>query len=146
MAHWESRHPNKKPWSLGNAAELGQLLVVRCNLCRRTVYFLASDLLEFFDDMRPAHRPPFACSKCRTMEFMHVKVRSPEPGDWGNLPVRRPAEVVRIQKWRTVKLGDEVKPPATLTFEQHQEREAKAFLEAERRAYKLPKDVGPTEV
>lgn len=31
----------------------------------------------------------------------------PELGDYGHLTVRRPAGVVRVQKWKTVRLGGE---------------------------------------
>jgi len=138
MAHWESKHSAKKPWSLGNAAELGQLLAVRCNLCRRTVHFLASDLLEFFDDETPALRVAFPCSRCATQQFMRVNLRLPDPGDWGNLLVRRPAEVVRIQKWRTVRLGDNARPAPPATVEEQMKREAEEFDAQAARAYEPP--------
>lgn len=108
MAHWEGkRHPYRKPYSLGQAADDGQLLVVRCNGCRRTLHYLASDLVEFFGREQPAHKPPFSCTRCGNDHLMHVSLRSPEAGDYGHLLVRRPAEIVEIQKWRTVRLGDE---------------------------------------
>lgn len=107
MPHWEWKgHPYDRPYSLGQAADDGLLIVVRCVSCRKTVHFLPADLLTFFDRRRPAHQPPFECARCKTVEFIRVSLRLPEPGDYGSLLVRRPAEAVLVQKWRTVKLGD----------------------------------------
>lgn len=109
MPHWEGkRHPYRKPYSLGQAADDGLLLVVRCNGCRRTLHFLPSDLADLLGRDRPADEPPFACTRCETRAMMRVSLRLPEAGDYGHLLVRRPAEIVEIQKWRTVRLGDEV--------------------------------------
>ena len=108
MAHWEHRkpHPYRKPYSLGQAADDGMLLVVRCNGCRRTLHFLASDLIELLGREPPAEDPPFACARCGNDHLMQVRLRSPEAGDYGHLWVRRPGEIVHVQKWRSVRLGD----------------------------------------
>ena len=111
MPHWErKRHPYNRPYSLGQAADDGLLLVVRCVNCRRTLHFLAADLLQFYERDRPAEQPPFSCSRCKTDQFVRVSPRLPDPGDYGSLLIRRPAEVVQIQKWKTVRLGDEAAP------------------------------------
>ena len=76
------------------------------NLCRRAVTFLATDLIAFCDPAQPALTVPFPCSRCQTTEFMRVTLGSAVDGDWGNLTIRRPGPVRRIQTWRSVKLGD----------------------------------------
>lgn len=99
-------HNSNEIFRLDDAARTGVLLRVRCNLCQRTAYYLATDLAELFDPNRPAWQPPFPCSKCKTDEYVTVKVHSPAAGDYGNLLVRRPGKLLRTQTWRTVKLGD----------------------------------------
>lgn len=80
--------------------------MVRCNLCRRTTHFLATDLVRLLNPDRDALRPPYSCSKCRKVESIQVTLRWPEPGDYGSLQVRRPGAVRVTQTWKTVKLGD----------------------------------------
>jgi hypothetical protein len=99
-------HNSNEVFRLADAARTGVLLRVRCDGCRRTVYYLASDLVELLRPERPAHEPPFACSRCRTADYILVKIHTPDSGDYGHLEVRRPGPVVKTQTWRTVKLGD----------------------------------------
>jgi hypothetical protein len=102
----QKRYPGKNHL-LRHAAEQNQLVIVRCNLCRRSITYLATDLVTLLPPDRLALEVPFTCSKCGTTEFMRVKLTSPFPGDWGNLVIRRPGPVRMIQSWRTVKLGDD---------------------------------------
>ncbi|MFS4583773.1 hypothetical protein [Phaeobacter sp. C3_T13_0] len=97
-------HPAKPFRNLRDAARDGQLVVLRCTLCRRCVHYLANDLAEVVGDKHPVHIPPFPCSKCRTAEHVTITCRSPHPGDLGQIMVRRPAGWKRI--WKTVPLGD----------------------------------------
>lgn len=99
------RYPGKYH-RLRDAAEIGQLIVVRCSLCRRSATYLAADLVTMMDPFRDAQEPPFTCSKCGRRDYLRVTLRLPEAGDWGSLPVRRPGPVRVTQTWRTVKLGD----------------------------------------
>lgn len=99
-------HPSKPFYSLGEAAQLNQLLVVKCSLCHRCLHFLASDLAAIYGPKHPVHLPPFKCARCETNEFLSIKTRSIQVGDVGRLPVRRPGKVVQVQKWRSVMLGD----------------------------------------
>ena len=100
-------HPAVPIRRLRDAARDGQIVTVRCNLCRHTVNFLARDLVKILDPDRPAFAPPFPCSKCRSTEFLDVRTLTPSPADYGNLSVRRPGRVKTVQLWRTVKLGDQ---------------------------------------
>lgn len=99
-------HPGKPFRTLADAAREGQLIQLQCNLCRRSAYFLATDLIKAVDPRHPLHIPPFACSKCKTMEYMRMSVRLPQAGDYGRLPVRRLDRVVQVQKWRDGLLGE----------------------------------------
>jgi len=99
----KSRHELR----LKEAARYGLLIKVWCSLCRRTVYYLAADLLAVYGD-QPVFDFRMECSRDKTAEFVHTTYRWPETGDYGNLPVRRPGRVVTTQLWHTVKLGDEI--------------------------------------
>jgi predicted RNA-binding Zn-ribbon protein involved in translation (DUF1610 family) len=101
----QKRYPGKNHL-LKHAAEWGQLVVVRCNLCRRGVTYLATDLVALLDPDRLALLPPFPCSRCGTTEFTRVTLTAPFSGDWGNLEIRRPGPLRITQTWRTVRLGD----------------------------------------
>ena len=106
MRHHAHPHPYEKRYTLKDAAEACQLIVVRCNLCRRTVHYLASDLVEVFGGEVEARRPPISCSKCKSDDYIRCKPRLPEIGDYGSLVVRRPVGVKMTRIWKDVKLGD----------------------------------------
>jgi len=72
-------------------------------LCFRSQTYLASDLVQIHDPNCDAQAPP---CRCDTEEHIKVTLRTPEPGDYGAGPVRRPAGVRRTQFWKTVLLGD----------------------------------------
>ena len=91
--------------SLGDAAKHNQLVICRCNLCRKPVRYLATDLVTILNPARDALLPPFTCSGCGKTEYIQVKLTSAMPGDVGHLMVRRPGPVRVIQTWRWVKLG-----------------------------------------
>lgn len=74
--HLQKTYPGKTHL-LKHAAEWGQTITVKCNLCRRTGVFLATDLIGLLDPERPALAPPFNCPRCRTDEFMRVTLNSP---------------------------------------------------------------------
>lgn len=119
---YDKPHPYRKPYSLANAARDEMLVAVRCHCCHKAVTYVAADLVELaVDPDQDALKPLFGCSTCKTGQFIRVTLRSAAPGDYGHLPVRRPAEIVRVQKWRTVRLGDEAKPqPQSLSrFDQY---------------------------
>lgn len=101
---YRREHPGKPEHRMQDAAKAGQLIRVRCNLCHRTIYYLASDLVDIVGPNYPAHTPPFPCSKCGP-SYLNVKLHIPATGDYGHLIVRRPGEVKRIQKWQNVPLG-----------------------------------------
>jgi hypothetical protein len=86
---------------IGKAARAGHLIVCKCNFCRRSVVYLAIDLVEIY------HKEMFLedlfggrCPRCGKSDFWSVRERSPSTADVGMLKVRRPAGVRRIQLWR----------------------------------------------
>jgi hypothetical protein len=93
-----------RPYSLGQAADDGRVIIVKCTVCRKVVHFLASDLLEVLGDPnRPALDPPFKCSRCNQADYMRMDIRSLTPGDIGLLTVRRLGKPFIVRKWRNVK-------------------------------------------
>jgi hypothetical protein len=77
------------------------LLSCRCDLCRRTRIYLASDLVELYgpalyiEDLFDGR-----CPACGSGNFWRVRERHAWDSDVGMLVVRRPAGVRRIQLWR----------------------------------------------
>jgi hypothetical protein len=98
------RYPGQG-WTLRQAAEMGQLVRVRCNLCHRGATYLASDLVQVLGPNRDARAAPFPCGKCRKVEYIEVRLSLPEPADYGVLMVRRPRRQERLI-WRNERLGD----------------------------------------
>src|SRR3569833_2781191 len=105
--HRSSRAGRSKPYTLANAERDRNLIAVKCQGCWKTAYYLPAALIALYGADRPAYDPPpFDCSRCKTDRLLRVEMRSIAQGDWGNLEVRRPGVVRKIQTWRTVRLGD----------------------------------------
>jgi len=79
------RHPAQRIRTLQHAADDGQIISVRCNLCRRLIHYLAADLAQVLNPERPVDAPPFACSRCGTAEYIDVKVKTPSTKNIGTL-------------------------------------------------------------
>ena len=86
-----------------DAAESGQMLMVRCNLCHRTVNYWAYDLVKVVGPHHEVHVPPFQCSRCRTREYLDVKCTIPSASELATLTVRRPVKQIAKWIWRTEK-------------------------------------------
>lgn len=111
------RHPAKPVRTLQHAANDGQIIAVNCSLCRRSINYLATDLVQVLNPARPVDAPPFACSRCGTADYMSVKVKSPAAGDYGHLTIRRLLGIRTVSEWGNRSLGDEVE----------QDKDAKSF-------------------
>lgn len=86
---------------LAPAAALGMFIVCRCDLCRRSRIYLATDLLEVFHpESVVVELFDGRCPRCHSSDFWHVRERYASDSDVGMLTVRRPAGVRRIQLWR----------------------------------------------
>jgi hypothetical protein len=86
---------------LRDAAREGQLIVLRCNLCRRRVNFLVTDLIKLMD---PTHIPIYPCGRCGTKAYVRISVEAARTEDIGKIVIRRPSKL--IQTWRSAVLGD----------------------------------------
>ena len=93
-------------YTLRDAADANQIIICRCNLCRKLVRYLASDLVTILHPDRDALEAPFVCSSCGKTEYIYVKLTSPQVGDVGHLVLRRPGPVRVIRSLRWVKLGE----------------------------------------
>lgn len=103
----ERPYPGKgKPYTVAEAAAHNQLIICRCNRCKRLVRYLAADLVVVKGANWDAIRAPFGCSKCGSDEWIRVDIHTPAPGDYGHLVIRRPSHVVTTQMWKSVTLGD----------------------------------------
>ena len=88
-------------YTLGQAADVGNMLQVRCLVCLRPAQvFLARDLEHLLGDHADANAPPFPCSKCRSLEFVQVKLRTPFDADVGKLIIRRLVRIDKVARWR----------------------------------------------
>lgn len=106
-----SQRRSTKEYRVCDAAKNGQLIKLRCNLCRRNAHFLAADLVGIVGANFPALAVPFPCSKCQNSDYIDVRVYTPLEADYGRLAVRRPDRVVTVQTWRFVKLSEIVTNP-----------------------------------
>jgi hypothetical protein len=70
------------------------------------VNFLAADLAAPLGETLDARGAHFPCRTCRTREYLTIKLRVPDPGDYGALLIRRPAGVRTTRLWKGVPLGD----------------------------------------
>lgn len=104
------RHPAKPVRTLQDAAGDGQIIVVRCGLCRRMINYLATDLVQVLNPRRPVDAAPFACSKCGTADYMSVKVKTPSTGDYGHLTIRRLLGIRSVSEWGNRPLGEDLPP------------------------------------
>lgn len=90
--------------TMADAAKEGLIVTLRCNRCRRTVNFLAWDLVEIIGPKHYLHVPSFPCTRCGTIEYVAVAVKTAKREDLGNMIVRRPAGTVQL--WRNETLGE----------------------------------------
>lgn len=111
---------------LWNCAKAGMLIVCTCQDCRRSVTYLASDLLEHFRwqaeqagrsrahlvEMRLIGELWGKCPRCGTVEHWIEQERYPTSDDVGNTRIRRPAGFRQVRQWRDEWYEPEVKPPA----------------------------------
>ena len=77
------------------------LIVARCLLCRRTVHYLATDLVTVYNgELYVSDLFGGCCPKCGAGDFWSVRERYPNSDDVGHLRIRRPAGVRTTQLWR----------------------------------------------
>lgn len=98
------KHPSSHPShrvTLVDAARLGMVLTVKCGLYGRVVRYWAADLVERLGLKHDVQRPPFACSRCRSGDFMSVRWHVPAASEMAaGFIVRRPVRQVTKWVWR----------------------------------------------
>ncbi len=99
-------HPFQKIRSLDDAAKDGQIIQIKCNLCRRHRNYLASDLAAIAPQGSPADTIPFTCSRCGTKQYMTARFISPEPSDYGQMIIRKLSGIISVATWKDKRLGD----------------------------------------
>ena len=88
--------------SLDQAARDGEIYELTCNACKRTVRYLAIDLINLVEGTWPIYQPIWRCRRHGT-EYLVSSSRRPRPEEYGRLMIRRPSRVVR---WRNEPLGE----------------------------------------
>lgn len=97
---------NRSKWArLSDWAADGRCIRVRCNLCRRTLHFFASDLITIYHPSTLAHTWRPACSHCGRADYVAVRSFFPGPDDVGKIMMRRPAGHRKIQLWKNELYG-----------------------------------------
>ncbi|MER8639187.1 hypothetical protein [Mesorhizobium sp. M1365] len=97
------RRKRGSAWTLSNAHEVGQLVVVQCGLCNVKRWSQPSDLWEIFGDVEAEQvGSKMSCERCGKNEFMHVETQNPSARERQIIRVRRLAEIriVRRVIWR----------------------------------------------
>lgn len=88
--------------SIRDCARDHMLMVMRCDLCGRTVNYWAEDLAKVIDDpFHEAHVPPWGCGQCGTIDYMSIRWHLPSAQELAaGLTVRRPVRQVVKWIWR----------------------------------------------
>ncbi|WP_299913356.1 hypothetical protein [uncultured Paracoccus sp.] len=88
--------------SIRDCARDHMLMLMRCDLCGRTVNYWAEDLAKVIDDpFHEAHVPPWGCGQCRTIDYMSIRWHLPSAQELAaGLTVRRPVRQVVKWIWR----------------------------------------------
>lgn len=102
----------KDRYTLGEGAKDGMLLQVRCMLCMAPAQvFLAEDLVQLAGAGHDFYEPFQACPRCKTAEFVRVKLRTPYDVDVGKLMVRRLVRIDLRPRWRNELFEPKPRPP-----------------------------------
>lgn len=124
---------------LGDCARANMLIVCHCGACRRTVTYLATDLLEHFagvdarraegsarpwaqqrTDMRIVGQLWGQCPRCGSTRHWSEAERYATSGDVGNTMIRRPNGFRLVPLWRDEWYGPEARfDPAGRTEVSH---------------------------
>ncbi|RWB18797.1 MAG: hypothetical protein EOS28_30855 [Mesorhizobium sp.] len=97
------RRKRGSAWTVSNAHEVGQLVVVQCGLCNVKRCYQPSDLREIFGDIEAELvGSKMSCERCGKHDFMHVETQNPTARERQGIQVRRLAEirVVRRVVWK----------------------------------------------
>ncbi|AGT07919.1 hypothetical protein [Paracoccus aminophilus] len=107
-----ARRPSANPWNnpmMWEAARENLLIRLRCNGCRRSVYYWAADLVKVVGPYHQVHVPPWRCSRCKSAEFVEVHATYPHAELLGKVTIRRPVKEITRWIWRNEVGGEIVK-------------------------------------
>lgn len=82
--------------TLGDLAADGRLVVVHCNLCRKTEHYLAVDLVQVMGAGQSAYGAFDRCPHCGNGKWLRIQFRLASYLDEGKLRIRRP---VAKRRW-----------------------------------------------
>ncbi|TCU26503.1 hypothetical protein EV130_104114 [Rhizobium azibense] len=94
-------------WTLLDAADAGQLLVITCQYCNATRCYTPRDILQLRNNMSLDRLvSKFRCERCNRRDYMHLHVHHPNSQDFGKLVVRRLVKVktVKVPVWEDATL------------------------------------------
>ncbi len=89
-------------WTLKEARDQGQILVITCNFCRVTHRYLPDDLVKLCGDItldRVLTR--FKCEGCGKKHYLRMELHFPNGSEYGHLEIRRLTDIrtVTIPIW-----------------------------------------------
>ena len=98
-------YPGKPFRTYGDAAEAGQLVTIRCGLCRNKRHYFAADLAEAYGPNQLITEKLFPCSRCKTVRYMDTKAHSPSSAVADSFYVRKLVGIRRVPVWKSVPFG-----------------------------------------
>ena len=96
-----------RSWTLENAYEQGQLLVVTCSFCRVTHRYLPEDVIKLLGNTTlDKVLCRFRCERCSKKNYMALNLHSPHGDEYGQLDIKRLRDIktVRVPIWTDGKL------------------------------------------
>ncbi|PZO74560.1 MAG: hypothetical protein DI629_18285 [Mesorhizobium amorphae] len=95
----------KRPtnWRLADAHDHGQLVAVRCNLCRVQRNYRPGELRQLFGDVLPQElESKMRCAGCGSRDYLHAWTWAPSGQEMAGLVVRRlvSIRIIRRPVWR----------------------------------------------
>ncbi|MFK0690896.1 hypothetical protein ACFX5Q_22230 [Mesorhizobium sp. IMUNJ 23033] len=103
MPDIDGRQKRGGAWTLGNAHDIGQLVLVRCGLCNVKRWYQPSDLREIFGDIEvELVGGKMSCERCGKNDCMHAETQNPTARERQGIRVRRLAEIRTVRRivWR----------------------------------------------
>jgi len=87
------------------------LIVCTCRHCRRTVNYLAADLLPIYGHLRLIGEVWRQCPRCGRSDGWREQARYATSDDVGNVLIRRPAGFRQVRQWKDEWYGPQERPP-----------------------------------
>ncbi|MBZ9806943.1 hypothetical protein [Mesorhizobium sp. ESP-6-2] len=86
-------------WTLSNAHDIGQLVMIRCGLCNVKRWYQPSDLRDIFGDIEAELvGGKMSCERCGKNEYMHAETQKPSARERQGIRVTRLAEIRTVRR------------------------------------------------